>query len=128
MPDSELEASNDLLSRRFTPWLVYGLPSLVLYATSVFDSPRSIMTVVWPLAFLVMGIACLLNALKCRRVHCWFTGPLFLALGVGSLLHGLGILPLGPEGWTRMWWTFGIGTAILYFVPEWIWGRYFRRP
>lgn len=32
----------------------------------------------WLPAFLVMGAACLANAARCGRVHCYVTGPLFL--------------------------------------------------
>ena len=52
-----------------------------------------------------MGVACLLNARRCGRMRCHFTGPFFLAMAVASLLFSLGALPLGSEGWAfkRLW-------------------------
>lgn len=40
----------------------------------------------WIPALLVMGAACLANAAQCGRVHCYFTGPLYLlAVGYAAL-------------------------------------------
>src|SRR3989442_15948432 len=41
---------------------------------------------IWTLAFTVMGIACVVNAVRCGRVHCYFTGPFLLLLAAASLL------------------------------------------
>ena len=74
-----------------------------------------------------MGAACLYNARKCGRLHCFITGPYFLILAVLSLLHGSATLPLGPDGWSWIGWATAIGGIGLTYVPEWIWGRYARR-
>jgi len=47
-----------------------------------------------------MGVACLLNALRCGRTHCYVTGPFFLILAGVALLYRIGILPLGARGWS----------------------------
>jgi hypothetical protein len=46
-----------------------------------------------------MGTLCLLNASRCGRIHCYFTGPFFILGAVTSLGYGIGLLPLGPSGW-----------------------------
>lgn len=117
----------DLAGGMFRPLLVFGLPVLVLLATGFGGFPGPVLAVVWPLVFLWLGIACLANAWRCGRVHCWFTGPFFLLSSVLSLLHGSGLLPMGPDGWRSLGYGFAVGGGILYYLPELIWGRYFHR-
>ena len=127
MEQTPTRTPRDILSGRVAPLTVYGLPTLAILSTGFLGANWQTNTVVWPLAFLVMGVACLANALRCGRVHCWFTGPFFLLLAAASLLHGLRLLPLGSDGWQWLAKLFGIGGLGLYFVPEWIWGRYLGR-
>ena len=35
-------------------------------------------------ACVVMGLACLVNAARCHRLHCYITGPYFLLLAVAA--------------------------------------------
>src|SRR5947207_4260772 len=42
-------------------------------------------TVLWTASLGVMGALCLLNVSQCGRVHCYFTGPLFILGAVFSL-------------------------------------------
>jgi hypothetical protein len=104
--------------------LLYGLPIIVIILTGNLGG-RATVSIVWPLAFLVMGIACLSNAVRCGRVHCFFTGPVFLIAAVLSALQGWEVIDLG----TRAWEMLGYGTfalaAALYFVTESAWGKYF---
>lgn len=60
-------------------------------------------------------------------MHCHVTGPFFLLLAALSLVHGLGIVSLGPRGWLPIGAILGVGTPLLTFVPEWIWGKYSGR-
>lgn len=70
----------------------------------------------------VAGGLCVGNALHCRRVHCAFTGPLYLLAGAlfAGRVAGLTVPPalivaLAAVG------------SVMAFVPEW-WGkRYFAR-
>jgi len=75
-----------------------------------------------------MGIGCLLNAKRCGRLHCYFTGPFFLGLAGASLLYGLGVLHLGHRGWELLGYVLLIGALALTCGIEWIWGRYKRNP
>lgn len=72
--------------------------------------------------FAAAGLLCVGNAMHCRRVHCAFTGPLYLiaaALFVARLA-GLGISP-------ALIIALALAGSVAAFVPEW-WGRrYFRR-
>jgi hypothetical protein len=120
-------SKGDILSGCRTPLLVYALPTAAILAAGYGGASRTTVTSVWTAAFLIMGVACLANALGCGRVHCWFTGPFFLLMALAALLYGLHVLPLGPGGWQSLGNVFLVGAVVLYFVPEWIWGRYFAR-
>ncbi len=80
--------------------------------------------VAWPTLLTWMGIACLLNARGCRRLHCYLTGPFFLLLAAISLLYGLGTLALGTHGWSTLSIVLLVGGLFLFYVPEWLFGRY----
>jgi len=88
------------------------------------------MPVVWPAAFLWMSAACLANARRCGRVHCYFTGALFLLLAIVSAAHGFGVVNLGESAWSVIGVVAVVGGAVLTVLPEMILGRYrgVRRP
>jgi len=48
----------------------------------------------WIPAFLVMGVACLANAARCGRVHCYITGPLSLFALVYVVLSEFHLVPM----------------------------------
>ncbi|HZI23112.1 MAG TPA: hypothetical protein VFD76_11360 [Gemmatimonadales bacterium] len=119
--------ARDLLTRRGTTILVYAVPTVAIAAT---DNPAvgdTIRTVVWTVGFAVMGIACTFNAVRCRRVHCYFTGPFYLLLAAASLLHGLRVVSLGQRGWQWLAVVAVVGTVVFLTLPERIWGRYATR-
>ena len=99
--------------------LIWGIPAVALIV-----SPQRYRVIVWPVLLTFMGAACILNARRCGRVHCYVTAPFFLLLGVLSLLYGVGVLPLGAHGWPTLSALFLIGSAVLTCVPEWFVGRY----
>lgn len=109
------------------PWLAlafFGLPVIAIVLAgraAVGDGWR---TVVWTAALGTMGAACVANALRCGRAHCYMTGPFFLAMAVFTLLFGLGVVPLGRNGWNLIGLTIFGGTIVLCCVPELLFGRY----
>jgi hypothetical protein len=105
--------------------LIWCLPAAILVATALSNSPYRVL--IWPIALTWMGGACLVNAKRCGRRHCYVTGPFFLALAIASLLYGLGILSLGPRGWQILSAILLVGSVALTCLPEWIWGRYVAR-
>ncbi len=80
--------------------------------------------VIWAVALTVIGVACLVNALRCRRVHCYLTGPFFLLTAGVALSFGLGILHLGHAGWNLIATTAIVGAIVLTWVPEALFGKY----
>jgi hypothetical protein len=71
-----------------------------------------------------MGTLRLLNASRCGRVHCLFTGPFFILGAVASLGFGLGLLPLGPSGWNWIGAITIVGAIAFTCIPELVLGRY----
>ena len=129
-------SGRDLLSSGRNTLLLYGLPSAAIVATFVRISmgssaplalPDAVRAAVWAAACAVMGGACLVNAMRCGRIHCYFTGPFLLAVGAAGMLFGAGWLPLGEDGWNILAGVLVVGTAALMTIPEWLLGRYRRR-
>ena len=116
----------DWIQKRHTRAVAWHIPEAALIAAIFLDpAPR---TIVWTASLLWMGVACILNARRCGRRHCYFTGPFFVLMGAAVTLHGSGILPLGPQGW---WWLGSVlvvgGYGLLWLLPERIWGEYVAR-
>src|SRR5258708_25178722 len=72
--------------------LIWCLPIAILLLSAWMGGRFQI--IAWPTLLTWMGAACLLNARRCQRLHCFLTGPYFLLLALSSLLYGLGVLPL----------------------------------
>lgn len=95
---NEACAQRDLVAKPRVRLLLWGLPAAFILLTGCCAGGGWIVTISWTLSLVVMGVACLVNARGCGRMHCYFTGPFFLLMAVVSLLHGLQVLSLGPHG------------------------------
>jgi hypothetical protein len=118
--------SRDILS---SPWLAFSLfwlPAIAIGVTASSNFRGSVRSAVWAAALSIMGIACIANAVRCGRVHCYLTGPFFLLMALTSLLYGLKRLPLGRNGWNLIGLTILIGAISLCCVPELFLGKYRR--
>ncbi len=105
--------------------LLWGVPIAALSLGSLL--PVHDLVVLWPVVLTFMGVACLLNARACGRLHCYFTGPFFLLMAGVALLYGLGLIPLGPGGWNKLGLILLVGGVGLCCGPEMLFGRY-RKP
>ncbi len=118
--------SRDLLS---SPWLslvVFWLLAIAIAVAGSSGFSSHWRTVVWTVALSIMGTACIANALRCGRVHCYVTGPFFLLMALVTLLYGLGVVPLGGNGWNRIGLTILVGAIALCCLPELFLGKYRR--
>ena len=113
---------HDWVGDAWTFVLAWGLPAGVLIAGAFLAPP--IRTPLWTGALLWAGAACLMNAKRCGRTHCRFTGPFFLVMAVPVALHGFKLLWLGPNGWTWLGAGIAAGVAGLWYVTEKGKGRY----
>jgi len=106
--------------------LAWGLP-IGAMLIAIFVDPLS-KTIIWIAALVWMGSACLLNARRCGRVHCYYTGPFFLIMTIPVALHGFSILHFGQEGWRWLGITISLGGGGIWYLTEKVWGRYRRSP
>ena len=117
--------SRDLLSKPWMAFLVWWLPAIAIVVTAGNkEVSGALRTAVWTAALAVMGVACLVNAARCRRMHCYLTGPFFLLMALVTLLYGLGVLPLGARGWSGIGLIVLVGAIVLCCLPEMLWGKY----
>ncbi len=114
----------DLTNSPLSSFLFWKLPAVVMVGVALLDVGSRGQALVWAPSLAIFGAGCLANALRCRRVHCYFTGPFFFLMAAVSLLHGIGVLPLGEEGWTWIELVTLIGAIALVYLPELTWGRY----
>jgi len=126
MRDGAVRADSDWAHRRIG-LLLWGLPLIAILASAF--GPLAPMTrgTIWALALLWAGAACITNACRSGRLHCFITGPFFVILGVASLLYGTGVLSLGTQGWLWIGSVLALGAPLLIMLPERIWGRYSKR-
>src|SRR6266568_2122567 len=106
----------DLVGSRLG-WLVWGLPSALFLAGIPWSSARAWL---WVPSLAVAGSACVVNASRCGRLHCFVTGPLFLLAALATLLDAVGVVAIDGR------WILAavfVGTAAGYGV-EWVRGRY----
>lgn len=71
------------------------------------------------LAIVRMGVACLVNARCCGRLHCFVTGPLFQIASVATALDAFAIVHVGCK---LIFLGTGVGT--LAYSLEWLRGKY----
>lgn len=129
MADPETHRRKDWVGNTCGFALAWGFPTAALIVAVFMGSPAR--TVIWAAALAWMGAACIANAVRCGRRHCYLTGPFFLIMAGAAVLHGTRILWLGPNGWTWLGVTIVVGGyGLLWLLPERIWGKFagFARP
>lgn len=119
-------STRDWVGNTRTYMFAWGFPTIALIV-GIFLPARS-SAVLWAVALTWMGLACILNALRCGRLHCYLTGPFFLLMAGASLLHGFEIVWLGAYG--CLWLALAlvvVGGGLFWYVPERMWGKYSSR-
>ena len=115
--------SRDILSTPLLAFAFWWLPPIAIVVTG--NLPRvGWRTFVWTAALITMATGCIVNAVRCGRVHCYISGPFFLAMAVVTLLYGLGRVPLGRNGWNLISLTILVGAIASYCLPELFFGKY----
>jgi len=117
-------SERDLLCGGLSACLLWCVPWFAFVLG--FFAPPGLKTVLWTTSLAFLGVACLVNASRCGRIHCLFTGPFFILGAVASLGYGLAFLPLGSSGWKWIGAVTIIGAVVLTCIPELVLGRYRR--
>lgn len=94
------DVSRDWLSSKSASVLAWWIP-LVAIVAGLFV-PVPLRTAGWVIALSWMGAACMLNARRCRRTHCRYTGPYYLAMIVPVMVLGTGLVTASILGWISL--------------------------
>lgn len=112
--------SADWLGSAHTNLLAWGLPQAAIVAGLLVAPP--LRAAIWVAALSWMGIACILNARRCRRTHCRFTGPYYLAMIVPVL--ALSVVAVNFYGWLIAGALILSGGKIIWWATERAWGKF----
>lgn len=102
--------------------LIWGFPTAMLLGALLLGP--MLRAAVWAVMLTWMGGACIVNARRCGRTHCYYTGPFFLFMAVLVLAHASNVAPLGSHGWTIIALTTLSGTGIIWWASERLLGTF----
>lgn len=119
-------ASNDNIRRPIRFLLFFGIPLAGLAGANFLVGMPLLREIVYISSFAWMGVACLINAFACNRVHCWFTGPWCLLVAI-ALAYRLTDLRAPGISFGLIVNAGFVVFVLLWFIPELVLGRYFRR-
>ena len=113
---------SDWFARPTSAFFLWCIPLAVGFAASRLGLPLGVAAAIWSALFVWMGAGCLINALRCHRLHCYIAGPVFFLGALVTALLAAG-MALGPHALTNTV-GFTLALALLSFLPEMIWRRY----
>jgi len=103
--------------------LLWGLPLMIGIASNGLRLPLADAAWIWSAVLGWMGGGCLLNAYRCRRLHCFIAGPAFLFGAVAAALIASSLIEAGPHALSFVT-LIVFSLALLSFIPEMVWRRY----
>jgi hypothetical protein len=122
MNNPTTDTSRDWLGSRRSTLFAWWIPLAAIIA-GLFV-PVSLRTAGWVIALGWMGAACMLNARRCSRTHCRYTGPYYLALIVPVLALGYGYITVGLLGWVCLGVIILGGSGLMWWATERTWGKF----
>ncbi|HTU49893.1 MAG TPA: hypothetical protein VMF56_04820 [Acidobacteriaceae bacterium] len=114
---SEQRCKTRDLTRGWSALLLWGLPVGAIIVGSNWQTVRPLL---WIPALLVMGAACVANAARCGRRHCYVTGPVCLLAAAYVALSAFHLVRLHPA----ILLDVVLGLSVLAFLSEVPLGRY----
>jgi hypothetical protein len=114
--------SNDWLSNAYTHLAAWWLPKGAIIAALLAAVP--LRAAIWTIALLWMGIACILNARRCGRTHCRYTGPYYLAMILPVVVLAFGLISASIYSWLALALLIVGGGRVIWWTTEQLWGRY----
>src|SRR6266478_8157517 len=97
MAGDTAQSSRDWLRTPRTNLLAWWIPQAAILAGLLVPVP--VRAAIWIVALIWMGTACILNARRCGRTHCRYTGPYYLAMSLPVLALGVGFPSAGIYPW-----------------------------
>lgn len=102
--------------------LWWAVPIAIGVSTNFIAIPLAPTAFIWAAMFAWMGTGCILNALRCARLHCFISGPVMWLGAIAASLVGIGVL-FGRNALGDVV-NITAGLVVLSFLPEWVWGMY----
>jgi hypothetical protein len=122
MASDTVETSRNWLRSPRTTVLAWWIPQGAIIVTLFL--PVSLRTIIWIFALIWMGTACILNAKRCGRTHCRYTGPYYLAAIVPVLALGTDVLYTDFLGWLALAAVILLGAKLIWWATEGSWGKF----
>jgi hypothetical protein len=120
--NATIQTSRDWLGGARSSLLAWWLPHAAILAGLFVPAP--LRAAIWTVALIWMGAACILNARRCGRTHCRYTGPYYLAMIVPVLVLGSGVVSAGIYGWIVLGVVFVGGGKVIWWATERAWGKF----
>jgi hypothetical protein len=117
-----IQASRDWLANTRTSALAWWIPQVAIVG-GLFV-PVHVRAAIWIIALIWMGTACILNARRCNRTHCRYTGPYYLAMIVPVLALGSDAFSVGFYGWLALACVILLGSKLIWWATERAWGKF----
>jgi len=122
MTGAPTQTTRDWLDSVHTSLLAWWMPKAAILAGLFAPVPAR--AVIWIVALIWMGAACILNARRCNRTHCRYTGPYYLAMIVPVIALGTGIVTVGLLGWISLGVLIVGGSGLIWWATERTWGKF----
>jgi hypothetical protein len=122
MTNATIQTSRDWLGKTRTTLLGWWIPLISIPAGLA--APVSVRAIIWTIALVWMGTACILNARRCNRTHCRYTGPYYLVMIVPVIALGTGAVSAGIYGWFSLGVFILVGSKLIWWVTERAWGKF----
>jgi hypothetical protein len=114
--------SGDWLANVGSSALAWWIPKIA--SVAALFAPVPVRGVVWIIALVWMGTACILNARRCGRTHCRYTGPYYLAMSVPVLVLASGTVGADFYGWFALGALILAGSRLIWWATERVWGKF----
>jgi hypothetical protein len=122
MASDAVQVSRDWLRSPRTNLVAWWVPQATIVLALLVPVP--VRVVIWTVALLWMGTACVLNARRCGRTHCRYTGPYYLAMIVPVLILASDIVSADFYGWLVLGVLILGGSKVIWWTTERAWGKF----
>lgn len=116
------KSAADWVGNARTNILAWWIPKGAIIAALFTPVPAR--TVIWTVALVWMGTACILNARRCGRTHCRYTGPYYLAMTAPVALLASGLIAVNFYDWLALAALIVCGGWIIWWATERAWGKF----
>jgi hypothetical protein len=114
-----VQSSRDWFRNPRTNLLAWWIPQAAALVSLLVPVPAR--AAIWIVALIWLGTACILNAKRCGRTHCRYTGPYYLTMIAPVLVLGLGHVSAGFYVWLLMAVLILAGSKIIWWATQRAW-------